>query len=91
MGLGNCTGCHNHGMVSKACALYFALGKYIHAHIPAYISMHVQCLGEGKNFSLTCVKLFCILCKNSFPGGHRKIFLKIFPQKHRVIWGVLSV
>ena len=78
MEVDKCTGCLNHAMVPKACILYFAeLVRCIHTHIPVYISIRVQCLGEGKNFSFDLNKAI-ILCKNSFLGGHRKTF----PPKH---------
>ena len=41
--------------VPKACILYFIgikLVRYIHMHIPVYISMHDQCLGEERTFSI---------------------------------------
>ena len=78
-GVGKCTEYLNHESVPKTCTLYFAdieLARYIHTHIPAYISMHIECLGEGKNFSFDLNKDF-ILCKHSFLGGHRN-FLKSF-------------
>ena len=53
MGVGKCTGCLNHKMVPKACILYFAdieLVRYIHTHIPVYMSIDVQCLGEEVSF-----------------------------------------
>ena len=57
MGVGKSTGVSAAGilwpMVPRACILYFAdikLARYIRTHIPEYISMHVQCLGEGRKF-----------------------------------------
>ena len=46
----------------------------MHAHIPAYIGMYVQCLGERKNFSFDLSKAF-ILCKNSFLGSLYKFVI----------------
>ena len=83
MGVGKCTGYLNHESVPKTCTLYFAdieLARYIHIHIiPAYISMHIQCLGEGKNFSFDLNKAF-ILCKHSFLGGHRNFLQRFHPS-----------
>ena len=71
MGVGKCTGCLIHGMIPKACILYFAdieLARYIHTPIPANISIHVQCLSKGKNFFFDLIK-----AKNSFLGGLYKV------------------
>ena len=63
-GVGECAGCLNDGMIPKACILYFAgiqLVRYIHTHIPVYISMHDQCLGEERIFLFDLSKaiMFC--------------------------------
>ena len=73
-------------MVPKACMLYFAcieLVRYMHTHIPVYVSMHDQCLGEDRFFLFDLSKPIK-LCKNSFLGGPCKVVV-VLGDRHSIL------
>ena len=74
MGVGKCTGCHNHWsgnlkLVSDTLLMYIYTNTYMPISMHTYIYMSNAWVREGISLFFFWLKSCCILWNNSFLGG----------------------